>query len=282
VLQQELSKLNQTSAEAESSYAGKSSCMDQYRTNVGTVSNLANNALSNVEAILVKAEYGEKLQNDPCTRESEEAKKILQNSANVIGKISNELTNNDAKGGNLFDLAQPATLQQLERWKSQVTDESRNFQALTERLSLSYKNNPSCTAYADLISESVSKGTEGVSTAARLIALISKSTSLQGNKGKSSIGEESLPESEGIEEEPEANLTVTFSNSQNRFIIYVESNLPEETLTIRATKRGAKSLRFTVNTDEVGSGGIRTRSKLNGYSLVLSFGSIKLDAVRVR
>jgi len=60
------------------------------------------------------------------------------------------------------------------------------------------------------------------------------------------------------------------------------SNLPEESLSIRATKKGARALRFAVNTDEDGNGGLRTKTKLSGYTLTLYFESEKLDSVRVR
>jgi hypothetical protein len=62
----------------------------------------------------------------------------------------------------------------------------------------------------------------------------------------------------------------------------VESNLSDETLAIRATKKGARTIKFAINTDEIGNGGIRTTAKLAGYTLVLSFGSEKLDQVRVK
>jgi hypothetical protein len=282
MLQAEIVKLNQTASEAESVYSGKIQCMSQYRENMVRVSNLANNALSQVAAFLSKAEYAEKLQNDPCTKGASEAKQSLQNSANVIDDISNQLKNNDAKGGGLLDLAQPGTLQQLERWKSQIADESRNLQSWLDKLALERKKDPTCSSYADLVDESESRRSQGVSVAAKLIALISKAVLLQPEKKNGTAAEENLPENEGVEEDAEASLSVTFNNAQNRFFIKVESNLPEETLTIRATKKGAKSLRFVVNTDEVGSGGFRTKTKLNGYSLTLSFGSIKLDTLRVR
>lgn len=94
--------------------------------------------------------------------------------------------------------------------------------------------------------------------------------------------EEVLADEDGVEEDPEGTLTVTYSSSLARFILRVESNLPEESLSVRATKRGAKSLRFTINTDEDGVGGLRTRTKLSGYTLTLLYGTTKLDTFRVK
>ena len=84
------------------------------------------------------------------------------------------------------------------------------------------------------------------------------------------------------EEEPSATLTVSYSSSLARYIVKVESNLPGETLSVRATKKGSRTLKFSIDTDEDGIGGIRTKTKLAGYTLVLSFGSEKLDQVRVK
>jgi hypothetical protein len=94
--------------------------------------------------------------------------------------------------------------------------------------------------------------------------------------------EESFAESDGEEEEPTASLSVTFNASQNRYVIRVDSNLAGERLTIRATKKGAKSLRYSLSIDEDGVGGVRTKTKLAGFTLTLFYGSIKLDQVRVR
>lgn len=94
--------------------------------------------------------------------------------------------------------------------------------------------------------------------------------------------EENFAESDGEEEEPSASLSVSFNASQNRYVIRVDSNLAGERLTIRATKKGAKSLRYSLSIDEDGVGGVRTKTKLAGFTLTLFYGSVKLDQVRVR
>ncbi len=282
ILQEEIGRINGTSKEAAATFETRPTCLDQYRSNTSTMINIANNALSNVAAYVSKAEILEKMQTDPCMKEAAEAKNSIANSAEVIVNISNELANDEAKGGGLIDLRDAATLQKLERWRVQILDEAKILQAWSEKLAITYKNNPTCTSYIDLMSESTSRTAQGASVISKVIALIAKSEALQGSKTKNSSSEGNLPESEGLEEDPQASLSVSFNNSQSRYIIKVESNLPEETLTIRATRKGSKSLRFTINTNEEGAGGLRTRARLSGYTLVLSFDSIRLDSLRVR
>ncbi|GDX24988.1 hypothetical protein LBMAG10_16530 [Actinomycetes bacterium] len=93
--------------------------------------------------------------------------------------------------------------------------------------------------------------------------------------------EDLFPDADGEEEDPAANLTVTYSKSLARYIVKVDSNLAEESLVIRGVKKGAKSLKFTLNTDEDGVAGVKTKTKLSGFTLTLYFGSTKLDSVKV-
>jgi hypothetical protein len=93
--------------------------------------------------------------------------------------------------------------------------------------------------------------------------------------------EEGFAEVEGAEEPVSASLQVKFSPNVNRFIVRIDSNLIGETLTVRATKKGAKPIRFTIETDEDGVGGIRTKTKLTGYTLTVIFNGEVLSKVRV-
>ena len=93
--------------------------------------------------------------------------------------------------------------------------------------------------------------------------------------------EDLFPDADGEEEDPAANLTVTYSKSLARYIVKVDSNLAGESLIIRGVKKGAKSIKFTLNTDEDGVAGVRTKTKLAGFTLTLYFGSTKLDSVKV-
>ena len=93
--------------------------------------------------------------------------------------------------------------------------------------------------------------------------------------------EEGFAEVEGAEEPVSASLQVKFNPNLNRFIVRIDSNLIGETLTVRATKKGAKPIRFTIETDEDGVGGIRTKTKLTGYILTVIFNGEVLSKVRV-
>jgi len=93
--------------------------------------------------------------------------------------------------------------------------------------------------------------------------------------------EDLFPDADGEEEAPEATLTVTYSKSLARYIVKVDSNLAEESLVLRGVKKGAKSLKFTLTTDEDGVAGVKTKTKLSGFTLTLYFGSTKLDSVKV-
>jgi len=94
--------------------------------------------------------------------------------------------------------------------------------------------------------------------------------------------EESFGESDGEEEPPSGTLAVSFNSAQNRYVVRIDCNLAGEKLTIRAVKKGSKSLKFSVTIDEDGVGGVRTKTKLAGYTLTLFYGSEKLDQVRVK
>ena len=93
--------------------------------------------------------------------------------------------------------------------------------------------------------------------------------------------EDLFPDADGEEEDPAANLTVTYSKTLARYIVKVDSNLAGESLIIRGVKKGAKSIKFTLNTDEDGVAGVKTKTKLSGFTLTLYFGSTKLDSVKV-
>lgn len=291
-LEEHISQINQTYSEAAATFESRPSCLEQYRSNTSTIINLANNALSNVAAYLIKAEYAEKIQSDPCTIQSLEAKSSVNTSAAQISTIANEISANEAKGGGLIDIKDPQTLTMLKKWNQTIANQSKTLQQWVEKLTALYKNDVTCVSYIDVINLAIEKISQGAATTASINGLIAqidvarakseKSSAASSKKDKSGLSDDSLSESDGIEEEPQGELVATFNNSLNRFVIRVESNLPDESLVVRATKRGAKSLRFTLTTDEDGSGGIRTRTRLSGYTLVLYFGSQKLDQVRLR
>lgn len=94
--------------------------------------------------------------------------------------------------------------------------------------------------------------------------------------------EELFAEDDGEEEPPVGTLEVSYSSAISRYVVKVECNLAGEKLTVRAVKKGAKALRFSISIDEDGVGGVRTKSKLAGYTLTLYYGTTKLDQVRVK
>jgi hypothetical protein len=93
--------------------------------------------------------------------------------------------------------------------------------------------------------------------------------------------EDLFPDADGEEEDPAAELSVTYSKTLARYIVKVDSNLAEESLVIRGVKKGSRSLKFTLTTDEDGVAGVKTKTKLAGFTLTLYFGSTKLDSVKV-
>jgi len=112
-------------------------------------------------------------------------------------------------------------------------------------------------------------------------------SSAPGNSEKSSEKfsqnkDELFAEEDGEEEPPSGTLEVSYSAPTSRYVVKVECNLAGEKVTVRAVKKGAKGLRFTISIDEDGVGGVRTKSKLAGYTLTLYYGNTKLDQVRVK
>ena len=112
-------------------------------------------------------------------------------------------------------------------------------------------------------------------------------SSVPGNSEKSSEKisqnkDELFADDDGEEEPPAGTLEVSYSSAISRYVVKVECNLAGEKLTVRAVKKGAKALRFSISIDEDGVGGVRTKSKLAGYTLTLYYGTTKLDQVRVK
>ncbi len=94
--------------------------------------------------------------------------------------------------------------------------------------------------------------------------------------------EENFKEAEGEEEPVSASLQVKFNSATNRYVLRIDSNLIGENVIVRATKKGSKTIRFRIETDEDGVGGIQTKTKLNGYTLTLLFNGETLSKVKVQ
>lgn len=83
---------------------------------------------------------------------------------------------------------------------------------------------------------------------------------------------------DGEEEEPFGKLVV--KKDKTRYSITVVSNLAEEVMQIRATKKGQKAIVFKVTTDESGNARFTTTRILAGYQVALSYSGQALDTVR--
>lgn len=84
---------------------------------------------------------------------------------------------------------------------------------------------------------------------------------------------------DGSDEDAQGTLTVRRTDN-GRYRLSVTTNLDSEDLVIRATKKGAKTIRFQVTLNEDGKAVIITSRNLAGYRLVLLFGEDSLDSVR--
>jgi hypothetical protein len=85
---------------------------------------------------------------------------------------------------------------------------------------------------------------------------------------------------DGTEEDPQGSI-VARQLENGRFRLIVTTNLDSEELVIRATKKGARTVRFQLVVNQEGRAVIVTSRNLSGYRLVLFFGEDSLDSVRV-
>jgi chromosome segregation ATPase len=86
---------------------------------------------------------------------------------------------------------------------------------------------------------------------------------------------------DGEEEEPSITLSVKREKS-DKYLIAIVSNLPDENLIVLASKRGAKTIKYSVTTGESGAIQLRTTRNLNGYTLKVVYSGITLDSLLVK
>ena len=221
----------------------------------------------------------EQLENNNCEVQGNTALTSIKKSLAVLSVY-------ESKSQSDFDFKSAPLRVMFNDWQESLQAEFKNIETWSMKLPEYLRADPKCAAYETAISW-VNQGLvqyKRVSTTISNLQLkAEKSASIKesSNNGQS-VQEDQFADEDGVEEDPEGSLTVTYSSSLARFVLRVESNLPDESLTVRATKRGAKSLRFTINTDEDGVGGLRTRTKLSGYTLTLLYGTTKLDTARVK
>ncbi len=214
-----------------------------------------------------------KVESTWCETQGNSAMTSIKNSINVFGQYS-------IKAESRMDPSDKSTIEMLRGWLNTMELEYKNLVTWQEKLAEYSKKEPTCPNFI----ASSARIPEGIIAYKEVVAKVNAILNKSPVKTENSTTnvDDSLADEDGVEEEPEAKLSVSYSNSLGRFIIKVESNLSEDTLSIRATKKGAKSLRFSVNTNEEGDGGFRTKTKLNGYTLVLYYGTTKLDTARVK
>ena len=87
--------------------------------------------------------------------------------------------------------------------------------------------------------------------------------------------QDQIIEDDGVEEEPVGDLTVR-KESSGKFLMTITSNLDSEKISITATRKRKKTIRFSATTNEDGLVRIRTSRKLSGYALKLAFDGMTL------
>ena len=283
IVEQESTNVRNTTSKFDAIYKGKGleKCTGYqiFWDTANSVQTQAASVKSFIDANYVKAKVASgastanKVQTDYCNDAGNRILAEIKSSYALIAKYNEKL-----KGP--FDLTSASVVDMLSSWSLSLNAESQ----VLEKHRLSLKSlavqDPDCGAYASgvtLIDQAMTQYKIAANAIDSWNQKIDKSRIKEEN-----AKEEVLADEDGVEEDPEGTLTVTYSSSLARFILRVESNLPEESLSVRATKRGAKSLRFTINTDEDGVGGLRTRTKLSGYTLTLLYGTTKLDTFRVK
>ena len=89
-----------------------------------------------------------------------------------------------------------------------------------------------------------------------------------------------IEEDDGEIEEPYAELAVTKTGA--KYLISVTSNLDQESIQIRATKKGSSTIKFDKQTNSDGSLKFTTTRKLSGYTLTVYLDGDKLNSIKVK
>jgi hypothetical protein len=244
-----------------------------------------------IESSLAKAEYWDKTQNDDCTKQSLVAKSSMSNSVAAITRISQEISNYENKGGFATATTAASASQKLSEMNDQIRDEVINLKLWTDKLNIYYKNDPKCTNYLDLIDESTSRSKQATATSAKINSLIAQVKPPQANTEKSvseqvksndNPSTEKELELDGEVEDPSGDLSVGYQSSTKKYLVSISSNLGEEDLVLRATKKGAKSLQYKVTTNAEGNVKFSTKNVLKGFTMTLLFNGERLDSVKVK
>ena len=282
IIKGEIDTLTLLRAKAEASYGGNTDCSEFLKVR-DYLASVSRNAVGTLETIELSLKKVESLSNQKKTPDSSNSDAMCElQGTSILSSVKNSrvvFAQYLEKSRAPFDVNSANAMLSVRMWSSAVDDEYRNILTWEDKLPEYRKQMPDCQDFLvakDWIADAKNEYRE-------LSAFISGlKTKISAVVSKQNTPEQQLADDDGIEEDPAANLTVTFSTTISRYIIKVESNLPDDSLTIRATKKGAKPLRFTISTDEEGLGGLRTKTKLSGYTLTLYYDALKLDSVKVK
>ena len=89
---------------------------------------------------------------------------------------------------------------------------------------------------------------------------------------------EPVVEIDGDDEEPFGKISI--KKDKTKYTITISSNLPEESLQVRATKKGQKSIIYKITTNDEGSAKFTTTRALAGFQLVLLLDGEILSSVK--
>ena len=102
----------------------------------------------------------------------------------------------------------------------------------------------------------------------------------------SKVEQEKIAENEleldGESEDPTGDVSVSYQSSTKKYLVAISSNLGEEDLVLRATKKGAKTLQYKVTTNAEGNVKFSTKNVLKGFTMTLLFNGERLDSVKVK
>ena len=76
--------------------------------------------------------------------------------------------------------------------------------------------------------------------------------------------------------------SIMVGKNSNNYLIRVVSNLESESINVKATKKGAKTITFNLRTNSDGDVILRTTRKLSGYTVSVYFDGEKLDSAKAK
>ena len=88
-------------------------------------------------------------------------------------------------------------------------------------------------------------------------------------------------ENDGTEDAPVASIDVV-KRASGKYLLEINSNISDERLIIRATKKGKSTISYSANTDDSGDVSILTSRNLIGYTLTLRYEGRVMDKILVR